>query len=101
MSDLYPTDGSSFYTPPEDELNKQAIEEERKATLQAAPFLDDMMQWFDDRMAECDSIALAVETSKERNISLEAAMHALDIVRLTLEGKKMELSNLKLNLKTD
>ena len=42
MSDLYPTDGSSFYTPPEDELNKQAIEEERKATLQAAPFLDNI-----------------------------------------------------------
>lgn len=96
--DPYPNDGSTFYSPPEDDLNKQVVEVEKLEAIQAAPFLDQTLQWFEDQMEACDSISFALDVSDKYLIPTEQAMTALNIVRLLLADKKMEFDNLKTQL---
>lgn len=97
MSDPIPS-GSTFFIPEEDDINKEAKQEEAKQAVQAAPFLDDVMTWFDEQIQACDSNRLTIEVRERYEVSTDEAITALDIVRQTLEEKKAELSNLKINL---
>lgn len=97
MSDPIPS-GSTFFIAEEDDINKEGKQEEAKQAVQAAPFLDEVMAWFDEQIQACDSNRLTIDVRERYEVSTDEAITALDIVRQTLEEKKAELSNLKINL---
>lgn len=96
MSDLYPTEGSTFYKPEEDDINKASKEEERKEAVKAAPFIEKTIAWFDEQIALCDSVANALDIAQKYEIFKDDAIVAMDIVRQVLEDKKKEFARLKL-----
>jgi hypothetical protein len=98
MDDPYPVDGSTFYIPPESEETKQAKEDEKLVTAQAAPYLQSLIDWFDAQITATDSVSLVVLISKTKGVSLETAIASVEVIKDLLTDKKAEFMNLKLNL---
>ena len=96
--DPYPRDGAPFY-PTTPEVTVAANEEEKKLAAQSLPFIDGVLDWFDEVIASADSIAISRQYSKEYGRSYEDTAVAMDIARRYLEQKRGELQSLALTFK--
>lgn len=101
MDDPYPQDGTSFYIPEVPQETKQLLEDERNLSALASPFIDQVMNWFDEQMQEFDSIDLALYEAKARGVEIDSVLVALNICKEKFNDKKLDFSNLKMNLKKD
>jgi hypothetical protein len=93
MDDPYPNDGS-YYQPVAPEVTTEANKAEKRKAEEALPFIDDVLTWFEEVVAQTDSIALAIQLSGQYEKSIEDTTVALDIARLYLTQKKGELQSL-------
>lgn len=95
MADLYPNDGASFYVPEKPEKEEMSAEVSR-AQL-AYPILDELLAWFDERIAKTDSVAAVTAEAKLRGLPKETVLEAYDIVREVLLDKRNELETINFN----
>lgn len=92
MADLYPNDGATFYVPEKPE--KEEISAEASRAHLAYPILDELLAWFDERIAKTDSVAAVKAEAKLRGIPEAAVLEAYDIVREVLQDKRNELETI-------
>lgn len=98
MDDVYPREGQ-YFQPTQPEADKQAVSEEVKAAVQARPFLDGVTEWFDEAIANTDSLSTARDEAKRRDVPVDVIVEAYDIVREILINKKGEFESLKQTFK--
>lgn len=99
FSDPIPRD-ATFYQP---EVPKETADEnkkERERAEQAIPFIDGVIEWFDDAITNTNSLEAARTEAKRREISIEVAVEAYDIVREILMTKRGEFESLKMTFDT-
>jgi hemoglobin-like flavoprotein len=94
-SDPIPNSGQAFY-PTAPEETKNANTEERRKAEQALPFVDGVSQWFADAIEATNHIDAAVAEAKRRQVSIEVAVQAYDMVAEILAQKKGEFDSLKM-----
>lgn len=84
--DLVPNEGQLF----DPQLEEQRIAEniEKAHVLEAMPFLDGIVEWFDTQIAESKHIA---NLQLESSVPLSAQVLAWQVVEAKLTEKKMEL----------
>lgn len=97
--DPLPNSSTSYFTPTIPDATAKANEAEAKKALDAAPFIDKVIEWFDEVIASTDSIAAAQEEATRRNKSIESMCDAYDITRSLLEAKRNELQSLASTIK--
>lgn len=90
--DLMPNTGDAFL-PPETEEQQQEDAEEKSKVTSAAPYIDDLIEWFQQQIDLCDSVKNVLATSDKKKLDLNNAMVAHDIVRQLLENKLVEMIN--------
>lgn len=93
-----PLPSTSYYAPTIPEDTAKANEAELQRTLEAAPFLEEVIGWFNEVIATTDSIAAAQDEAKIRGKSIESMCDAYDIVRNILEKKRNELQSKALTI---
>lgn len=95
MADLYPNDGASFYVPEKPEVEEMSAEVSR-AQL-AYPILDELLAWFDERIARVNTVEAVRAEAKLRDLPIETVLEAYDIVREVLLDKRNELETMNFN----
>lgn len=85
----YPTDGALLRLPEERLL---ADNEERAMVTGAIPLLNDIIAWFDDKIAWADSIG---SLNTESSTPVESQIIARQILREMLISKRIEITNLR------
>lgn len=100
MIDDLPNDGF-YFQPEEPEVQTEAKAAEKAEAVQLLPVVDSLMGWFDECIKNTDSIAVAIEEAKRRELPIETVTTAYDIVREILEAKQNELRSKKLTFKND
>lgn len=96
--DPYPNAGE-YFQPEVPAQTKYDNEEEKKQAAQALPFIDQVSAWFDDMIANTDSVTVVRQEAKRRDVPVEVAVEAYDIVREILQAKKGEFISLKMTFK--
>lgn len=101
--DLMPNTGDTFL-PDEPDEQKQEDEEEKAKVTGASPYMDDLIEWFQQQVDLCDSVKNAHSTLEKYNRNLakgkpnatfDDVMIAHDVVRSILENKLVEMINQK------
>lgn len=90
-----PSSGQPYIPVAPEETKNANVEELRKAE-QALPFVDGVSQWFADAIEATNHIDVALAEAKRRQISVEVAVQAYDMVAEILAQKKGEFDSLKM-----
>ena len=93
MDDPIPNGGFQP-TVPEETLNANTIE--LRQAEQALPFVDGVSKWFADAIEATNHIDRAIAEAKRREVSIEVAVQAYDMVAEILAQKKGEFDSLKM-----
>lgn len=103
--DLYPNDGADFDGMLYPDTEPKVSEEEKVETANMAasyPVLADINEWFEQQIAECDSLdniqieAIEIKGVKvNKTISIEAQLYALQLLKGLLKDKQEEFKDFK------
>ena len=81
------------------ESTKNALQAEKQRAAQAAPFIDELYEWFTAQVQATDSILEAQSVAKTYDVDITVAVTALGVTRGVLEQKLADLKNIKALLK--
>jgi hypothetical protein len=85
-----------YFIPEAPRETSDAVKEEFKKAEQAMPFIDGVTEWFDLAIDNSNRIDIVILEAKRREIPVEVAVQAYDMVREILEQKKGEFDSLKM-----
>jgi len=90
--DLSPDNSGSVYQVPVDEVSAHEASEERAKVMQAAPLLDELLDWFTKQITALDSID---GLDLESNVPLTAQLMGRQVAKAALESSRTNLAVLK------
>jgi hypothetical protein len=94
-SDPIPRGGQPYIAPvPEETKNANTVE--LRQAEQALPFVDGVSAWFDEQIAQTDSIEYALSVKARYADDTDPILIAMNVLKDTLVAKKGEFDSLKL-----
>ena len=85
-----------YFIPEPPKPTSDAVTEEFKKAEQAQPFIDGVSEWFDLAIENSNRIDTVLAEATRRDIPVDVAIQAYDMVREILMQKKGEFESLKM-----